>query len=332
MGYEINSEGTVSLGFRKVAVPHTVSDAARDYLSKSPWGEASSSGEITPMWAMREFVDAQMVQINQFAAGMYPVNIEARTIAGVKCQVVTPKELPEANRGRVLLNMHSGGFVMGGPAITEAIPIANLAKLPVIAIDYRLAPEHRFPAAVDDVMAVYREVLKDHQPSHVGIYGSSAGGFITGQTAMRIKKDGLPLPACLGVFTGGGNLGDFGDTAQIFSLAGFWGDPLIPLDHPLSEVGAYLGNADRKDPLVSPIFGNLEGLPPTLLMSGTRDAMLSSTALFHRALRRAGVDADLFVFEAMPHAHWYALHLPESREAFEIQSRFFGKHLLGNAR
>src|SRR5581483_565930 len=146
-------------------------------------------------------------------------------------------------------------------------------------------------------------VDKGYAPSSMGIYGSSAGGFLTAQTTVRLEREGLPLPACLGVFTAGGDFSSFGDAAQIFTLSGFWGETILPFDHELSEVRAYLGGADPLDPLVSPIRADLSRLPPTLLISGTRDAILSATTLFHRALRRQAVQADLFVFEAMPHAH-----------------------------
>jgi acetyl esterase/lipase len=221
------------------------------------------------------------------------------------------------------MNLHGGGFVMGSGSLVEAIPVAHLAKVPVIAVDYRLAPEHPYPAAVDDAVAVYRQMLDYHKPEQIGIYGTSAGGFLTGQTIVRLQREGLPLPACCGVFTAGADLTDLGDTAQIFTLMGFWGDPILPVDHPVSEIRAYIGGADANDPGISPIKGDLGRFPPTLLMSGTRDAVLSATASFHRALRRAGVPAELYVFEAMPHAHWYMLHIPEAQEAVEVMARFF---------
>ena len=332
MGYSIDSEGTVALGARKVAVPRTVSAEARAYLANPPWkGEADHSGPRA-MWEFRETFDAQLAGLNQFAASLYPVTLEKKVIGGIPCQIVSPPEIPASHRGRVLISLHAGGFVLGAPSLVEAIPVANLARIPVIAVDYRLAPEHAFPAAVDDVIAVYREVLKDHAPSNVGIYGSSAGGFITGQTVMRLQREKLPLPACCGIFSAGGNLADFGDSEQIYTLSGFWGDALLPLDHPLSEVRAYLGGANASDPLVSPVLGDLREFPPTLLVTGTRDAMLSSATLLHRALRRAGASAELFVFEAMPHSHWFALHLPEAREALQIMSGFFEEKLLGSSR
>ena len=135
------------------------------------------------------------------------------------------------------------------------------------------------------------------------------------------------MPACAGIFSAGGNLYEFGDTRQIFTLGGFYGNHGFPLDHDLSEVKAYLGDADPKDPIISPELSDLSNFPPVLLISGTRDALLSATSNFHRALRRAGRDADLFVFDAMPHGHFYALQLPESRETLDIMARFFTEKL-----
>jgi acetyl esterase/lipase len=94
-----------------------------------------------------------------------------------------------------------------------------------------------------------------------------------------------------------------------------------------SELGAYRGKTDPKDPMLSPIHSDLSKFPPSLLITGTRDAMLSAVSIFHRALRRAGRESELFVFEAMPHAHWYVFHLPESQEAVDVMARFFSGRL-----
>ena len=328
MAYEIDNEGSVILGGHRIPVPRTVSREAQAFLASPPWKDGAQPGEgPVAMWTLREFVDAQMKQLSDLALHMFPADVEEMQIGGVRCHLVRPKDMPPENAGKVLMNLHGGGFVLGSGALVEAIPIANLAQVPVIAVDYRLAPEHPFPAATDDAVAVYRELRSSHRPDQIGIYGSSAGGFITGQLIMRLQKEGLSLPACCGVFTAGGDLTDLGDTENIFTLTGFYGEHGLPPDHELSEIRAYVGDADPTDPLVSPERGDLGIFPPTLLIAGTRDALLSATASLHRALRRAGVEAELYVFEAMPHAHWYMLHLPEAREALDVMKQFFLKHL-----
>jgi acetyl esterase/lipase len=332
MTYQIDDAGTVQLGANSVPVPRTVSAQAQAFLATAPWAEPPDpAAERLPMWALRDYVDDQMRQIGQAALEAYPVDVQEIEIAGVRCHLVKPHDMPDENKGLTLMNLHGGGFVMGSGALVEAIPIAHQAKVSVVAVDYRLAPEHPYPAAVDDAVAVYRTMLDYHRPNQIGIYGSSAGGFLTGQTIMRLDREGLPLPACCGVFTAGGDLSDLGDSARIFSLMGFWGDLVLPTDHEISEIRAYLAGADPKDPAVSPIHGDLSRFPPTLLMSGTRDAVLSATAIFHRALRRAGREAELFVYEAMPHAHWYTFHLPEAQEAIAAQCEFFLRHLRAGA-
>ncbi|GAB5453358.1 MAG: alpha/beta hydrolase [Halioglobus sp.] len=326
MAYEIDDTGTVNLGGNRVPVPRSISPEAQAYIAQDLWGTDTSADPV-PMWTTRDVTATAFAALNQQAQEMFPVLVEDIEIAGVHCHRVQPQEIAEENRGKLLINFHGGGFVIGSGSLVEAIPIAHITGFPVIAVDYRLAPEHPYPAAVDDGMSVYRDALTTHAPENIGIYGSSAGGFITGQLLARVAKEGLPIPACAGVFSAGGDLIDFGDTSHIYTLNGFFGHLLFPLNHELSEVLAYLGGASARDPMVSPVLSDLSLFPPVLLLSGTRDAVLSATTNFHRALRRANVDADLMVFDAMPHTHWYALHLPETDEALRVMADFFTRKL-----
>jgi acetyl esterase/lipase len=156
----------------------------------------------------------------------------------------------------------------------------------------------------------------------MAIYGTSAGGILTAQTAVRLRQTGLPLPAALGFFTAMADFSCTGDTAAYFSVPGLLGvQPPEPKGH--SHEDAWLGGHDPRDPAVSPIYADLRGFPPTLCVAGTRDMMLSGTANFHRALLRAGVDAHLLVFDALPHAHWYMVGIPEAKEANEAMARYF---------
>jgi monoterpene epsilon-lactone hydrolase len=314
----IDRDGTVHLGARTIAVPRTVSPEARQYLATPPWGDGSPPPNI-PLWELRTTFES-----------IFKIHTETeRRIGGVRTDLVSPTGVGEGKQERLLINLHGGGFVLGSPpALVEAIPIANLTKTRVVTVDYRLAPEHPFPAAIDDIVAVYQELLKSYRPKNIGVFGSSAGAILTAESTVRFCQLGLPLPAALGVFSGSGDLSDFGDSMAMYTLFGFWGELLRSFDDSASEVNAYLGGHDAKDPVVSPIHADLTGFPPTLLITGTRDFLLSPTTIFHRALRRSGVDAELFVFEAMPHCHWLAVHLPESKEALEIMADFFD-HRLG---
>jgi acetyl esterase/lipase len=157
----------------------------------------------------------------------------------------------------------------------------------------------------------------------IALYSTSAGAILTAETAVQLRKLGLPLPAALGFFSGFADMARPGDASHVYSVRGFVGF------RPSSgqTLAAYVGKTDPKDPVLSPMYADLEGFPPTLCMTGTRDICLSGTVDFHRALLRAGVDAHLMVFDAMPHAHWYSFHFPESKEALEAQGRFLDRHL-----
>jgi monoterpene epsilon-lactone hydrolase len=178
---------------------------------------------------------------------------------------------------------------------------------------------------VDDVIAVYKELLKTYLPKNMALYGTSAGAILTAQAAVRMKHDEIPLPAALGFFTGHVDFSKVGDSQAFFAVPG-----LVGARPPEPEQNSpYMSGHDPRDPLASPMFADLHGLPPTLCMTGTRDLFLSGTSNFHRALLRAGVDADLVVFEGMSHAHWYMIGIPEATEALEIQAHWLDRKLEG---
>ena len=257
---------------------------------------------------------------------VYPANIEFSTIAGVPVSVVTPLVIPANKANRVLINLHGGGFTSDSGSLTESLPIANLTQTKVVSVIYRLAPEHPFPAPVEDVVAVYKELLKTYEPRNIAIYGSSAGAVLTPEVAVKIKQLGLPLPGALGIFSGGGDFSQIGDSQQIYGVQGLSGHP-DTRPKGVQWLAVYVGSTDPKDPVLSPFFADLHGMPPTLFMTSTRDMMLSDTTLLHRAFLRAGVDASLVVFDGLNHCFWYDPHLPESREADGIMADFFDTHL-----
>ena len=318
--------GVVDLGRVSLEVPDTISEEAKAYLRFDPNQQEPEDAPPVPMWLMRESLAPTFEWLNQQALENFPCDIDETAIAGVHCHRIKPSD-GVRHPDKILINLHGGGFVLGSGSLVEAIPIAVETGCEVVAVDYRLAPEHPFPAAIDDIVAVYRHVLETHAASDIILYGTSAGGFLTAMAIMRFKQEGLPLPAACGVFTAGGDVTRLGDTFNYLTLSGFYGNLGAKFDDPQSERNAFVGNADRDDPLLAPIKGDLSDFPPTLLVTGTRDAVLSAAAMFHRALRKAGRDADLHVFEAMAHGFWFSVTMPESREAIDLMARFFEQHL-----
>jgi acetyl esterase/lipase len=307
---------------RVVPMPATVSPEAQQWL-KEIEHEGPQSKDLAEI---RSGTDAWRKHDSAEALRLYPVKVEEKTIAGVRTDIITPLDAPDSNQHRVLINLHGGGFISDSGSLIEGIPIANLARIKVVSVYYRLAPENPFPAAVDDVITVYKELLKTYQPRSIGIFGTSAGAILTGEVAVKLKQSGLPLPAALGIFS---TLADFSrpsDSQQIFALNGFSGN-LAPQtsDRPHDE--QYVGKTDPKHPVLSPLFADLHGFPPCLLVTSTRDLLLSNTSIFHRALLHAGVNSQLVVFEALPHAFWYHFQLPETKEALRIMATFFDRNV-----
>src|ERR1700722_2899129 len=312
-----DADGTAHIT-RVVPMPATISPEAQHWLAAL----TQQKGRQQTLAERRVSTDEWRKIGSGEARKYYPANVEETTTAGVRIDIITPITMPEANRNRVLINLHGGGFNSDSGSLIEGIPIANLSKTKVLSVYYRLAPENPFPAAVDDVVAVYKELLKTYKPSSIGIFGTSAGAILTAEVAVKLKQLGLPLPAALGIFSGLADFSRVGDSRQLFTLNGFPGalEPVDPSHLPNDE---YVGKTDRKGPVLSPLFADLHGMPPSLLVTSTRDLLLSDTSILHRALLRAGDDSQLVVYEALPHAFWYHFQLPETKEALELKAKFF---------
>ncbi|CAH2602972.1 Alpha/beta hydrolase [Rhodovastum atsumiense] len=256
------------------------------------------------------------------------VTSEPVTIAGVKAFVVQPRVLPAVNRDRVLLHLHGGGYVFGpGEAGTrEAVLLAAHGGFKVVSVDYRMPPEAPYPAALDDSVAVYRDLLKTTSARRIGVFGTSTGGGLTLALVLRAKAEGLPLPAAIAPGTPWSDLTETGDSYFVNEFAD---NLLVSWKGWLGHAAALYANGhDLRDPYLSPVYGDFTGFPPAILTSGTRDLFLSNTVRVHRKLRQAGVEADLHVFEGQSHAQYYAdPSAPETIEYHAEVARFLDAHL-----
>ena len=316
----IDAKGSAHIT-RVIPVPDTVSPEAQKSLAR----QASDAPRPESLAERRSHTDAWQARAGEASKAVYPVNITKDTIAGVPVLIVMPPTIGPDKSDRVLICVHGGGFNSDSGSLTESIPIANLTQTKVVSVLYRLAPEHPFPADVDDAVAVYKELLKTYKPQNIGLYGTSAGAILTAETTVKLRQLGLPLPGALGVFSGTGDFARLGDSWAMYTLQGLSGhlDPPDPKTHDKE----YVGSTDLKDPVLSPLYADVKGFPPTLFITSGRDLLLSGTTILHRHFLAAGVDAQLVVFEALPHAFWNDVNLPESREAYGIMAKFFDEKL-----
>ncbi|WP_235511766.1 alpha/beta hydrolase [Sphingomonas sp. Leaf23] len=227
---------------------------------------------------------------------------------------------PETTRqpGCAYLDFHGGALVVGGGEAcrAQARMQADQHGAVCYGVDYRMPPEHPYPAALDDALAAYRYVLERHLPSRIIVGGRSAGGNIAAAMLLRGRDEGLPMPAGLILLSPEVDLTESGDSFEVNQMV----DVVLP-GSLMRNNQLYAGSADLSHPYLSPLFGDLTGFPPTFLQSGTRDLFLSNAVRMHRALRRADVKAELHVFEAMPHGGFQG-NTPEDRELASEVSRF----------
>lgn len=222
-----------------------------------------------------------------------------------------------------VIDLHGGALVVGGGKACRnaARSRADQHGVNCYGIDYRMPPDDPYPAALDDCLATYRHLLESYRAANIVICGRSAGGNLAAATLLRARDEGLPMPAGLVLLSPEVDLTESGDSFTLNRMV----DVMLPGSLMQNNL-LYAAGADLAHPYLSPLFGEFDGFPPTLLQCGTRDLFLSNTVRMHRALRAASVAAELHVFEAMPHGGFMG-KTPEDRELEREVNAFVAKHL-----
>lgn len=298
---------------RHVPVPTSVSRQAQAVIGLGPLRATIDYPPLDDRDAWRAFIAAEdentLELIGDRVAGL-PAEVEDLDVDGTPVYVATPHGIAPDDR-RVFLDVHGGGLIQGGGALCRAMGIGTAVRVGarVWAVDYRMPPDHPYPTPLDDCVAVYRRLLDERLPSEIIVGGVSAGGNLAAALLLRARDEGLPLPAGAVLMTPEVDLTESGDSFE--TNLGL--DPLLTARLMPANL-LYANGHDLRDPYLSPLFGDFtNGFPPTFLSSGTRDLFLSNTVLMHRALRAAGVAAELHVLEAAGHGGFLG-QAPEDAE------------------
>jgi epsilon-lactone hydrolase len=342
-------DGTIDVQAFNLPFSEYASEEAKRAFIQSRATVAAPVDFFTPAGVLkwRNEEDRNTKKIAEKLLTKFPVALSQETLGEVPVDVLVPKSgIPARNVNRVLINLHGGGFILGAryEAQVGSIPIANLGGIKVVTVDYRMGPEHHFPAASEDVAKVYSALLQDYRPENIGIYGCSAGALLASESVAWFLEHGLPIPGAVSmdgagaVATIGGDSAFFhfgmsGPTSGLYGPGGGHygkeGPPRPPGARTPPYLRHYFTDNDFRNPLQSPAFhlDLLAKFPPSLVINSTRDPTLSTALFTHRQLVKAGVEADLHVWEGMEHSFGYNSDYPESHEVYDVLIKFFDKHL-----
>jgi len=313
---------------RALPIPTSISLQAQQFLRESAERFAATAGQFeTPPASdkegWRKIIAATNAMFDPMIDKMLSnaATVERRTIGGVSVGVGTPNDMQ--HQGRARLCIHGGAFtVLGGRYVMgDAAQAAAESGCVAYSVDYRMPPDFPYPAAVDDCLAVYRELLNEYEPRRIAISGESAGGNLAAAVTLRIRDAGLPLPGAVGLLSPALDLSSTGDSWYM----NYGVDVMLTIRRRAG--GIYVEERDLLEPYASPLFADFtRGFPPTFIQAGTRDRLLSDAARMHRALVNANIEAELHVWEAMPHGGFGGFS-PEDREIRMQFLKFVEKHL-----
>ena len=330
----ISADGTNwEINPRMVPIPMGASQQLQQSLATTPVPDVTARKKVADTdidWMALIRQRAEMLPFDLSAlSNQLDLTIKADEIEGVKVYHVVPNDPDPLFKDRVFLNVHGGSYVFDGgvASVGEAAVIANRAKIAVLSVDYRMPPKHPFPAAVEDTVIVYKHLLKSLPGKAIAIGGTSAGGGLALAAVHRFIALKLDVPGAIYGGTPWADLTKTGDS--LFTNEGI-DRALVTYDGILSAAARLYANGhDLEDPLISPVYGDFKGFPPTYLVTGTRDLFLSDTVRTHRKLRNAGIIADLNVYEGMSHGGYLIVpNSPESMQVYAELRDFLKQHLL----
>lgn len=247
------------------------------------------------------------------------VSCEALNISGIPAAWLIPDD---ADEGNVVLYLHGGAYVIGSIASHRDIAsqIAAAARSRVLLVDYRLAPENRFPAAVEDAVTSYRWLLSQgYAPEKIVMAGDSAGGGLTVAAMVSLRDSGDPMPAAAMLLSPWTDLEVTGESVRTVA----WKDPMINAGSLRKDAAMYLGETDARNPLASPIYANLEGLPPVYIQVGTAEILLDDARRLAERARADDVTVELDVWEGMFHVwQFFSPIIPESKRAVQALGEY----------
>jgi acetyl esterase/lipase len=313
---------------RRIPVPSTVSAHARQFLAMglSFGGGAMLRPERPDRDGWRAVIAAGDQMLIDFVTALpaEPGSTVETTLAGdVPVFVLQPDGVTNDPEQPIYFDIHGGAMIVGAGEACRALATktAAMVRMRTWSVDYRMPPDHPYPAALDDCITAYRHLLEFQAPERIVVGGGSAGGNLAAALMLRARDEGLPLPAALVLLSPEADLTESGD-----SFATNLGIDCVLTSSLAESIALNAGDHDLTDPYLSPLFGDFSGgFPPTLLQAGTRDLFLSNTVRLHRRLRAAGVDAELHVFEAMPHGGFFGA--PEDADLAQEVRRFIAAHL-----
>jgi monoterpene epsilon-lactone hydrolase len=299
-------DGQLVIPARCIPVPGFLSEIARAYLKPQLGTPPYPPIEDKPGW--KAYVSAVDEAVAPLLRSMSAAAIHVEQRIADDAQVFDITPATEASGRGIILEIHGGALILCGGELCRLMGMGTAARLRrrTWSVDYRMPPDHPYPAALDDCLAVYRTLLRERSPAEIVVSGGSAGGNLAAALMLRARDEGLPMPAGLLLATPEVDLTESGDSFHTNNGV----DPGLRSLMPVNLL--YANGYDLSDPYLSPLFGDLKGFPRTLLTTGTRDLYLSNTVRMHRKLRAAGVVAELHVTEAGPHTGFPGA--PESRE------------------